>query len=98
MSYEIPTRYKSRYEENLELQLADAGQEIDTLKKALAIYANKDNWTATARSSVLTGEVRADGWEEHVEVELIMDYAWVFEYTDDHGWEIAHNAIQAVST
>lgn len=65
------------------------------LIEALGLYADRANWSETARQDVLTGEVRADGYEESIEAELIMHDAVVWEYNGGAGYEIAQAVLTA---
>jgi hypothetical protein len=70
--------------------------EIELLTKALAIYADRDNWAQDACTSVLTGEVRADGWELEEDVTVLLDDYFVWSYDGSAGYDIAQRVLNKI--
>lgn len=68
---------------------------VERLTSALETYADRNNWQETARTHVLTGEVRADGYEEEDEVELVMGSScvWTYNYGWGNGYELAEKTL-----
>lgn len=68
-------------------------EENKTMKYALSVYADKNNWTQQASAYYLTGVVRPDGFEEEREVSIELDDYFVWDWGGYAGYELAAQVI-----